>query len=107
MRYISDEEAINELTKRLPHFDWFDTPDYMRGAVARYLMYGIPPGGFLEAVISNDFIGAVSHADMTNERLLKSYMWLICNSFPATAIRDGYVDWVKNGGWIGRNADAA
>ena len=61
----------------------FFIPDYMMGAITRYVEKGIPPGGFLTAVISNDLAGAVSRADDTNIRNLPAYVGYFYNHLPS------------------------
>ena len=43
-------------------------PEHMWGAIVRYYENGIPPGGFLEAVINNDLREACARADEINRR---------------------------------------
>ena len=44
-------------------FDFDKCPKRYRGGLARYAQYGIQPGGFLTAVLSNDLVGAINRAD--------------------------------------------
>lgn len=79
---------------------WQLLPEHMRGAVERYLSDGIPPGGFLEAVICNDLAGAVGRADPTNRRRLTD---IVCFFMWHTPLRcwgsvPQYADWCLNGG---------
>ena len=60
-------------------------PDRMKESIDRYVYHRIPPGGFLEAVLSNDFKGAVGRADDTNIKYLKQYALYVCNCMPSTA----------------------
>ena len=43
-----------------------DFPQTLRKGMVRYLVYGVPPGGFLSAVLENDLIGAIGKADDNN-----------------------------------------
>ena len=53
-------------------------PEYMRGAMERYMEHGIEPGSFLMAVLSNDLLDASSLADDFNRHRLFDYcVWLI------------------------------
>lgn len=45
-------------------------PAHMQGPMQRYIEDRIEPGGFLTAVLSNDFMEAASLADETNQRYL-------------------------------------
>jgi hypothetical protein len=102
MRFISDQEATERLEQIFPRFEWFGIPDYMRGAVARYFLWGIPGGSFLDSVLRNDLIGAVGRADANNSLRIREYVYLLTNSLPSVAIRDNVDDWISKGGWLGR-----
>jgi hypothetical protein len=62
--------------------NWFGIPQYMRGGVARYLLQGIPPGSFLQAVFSNDLMSAAGKADDTNIQCLAEYAKFLYNCAP-------------------------
>lgn len=83
-------------------------PDYMRGGLADYILHGLPPGDFLQAVISNDLKEAVGRADETNQRCLPEYIKFLYNHAPIGCWggRAEMVDWCKRGGLVGR-VDAA
>ena len=49
----------------------------------RYLHFGIKPGGFLSAVISNDLREAVGMADENNMRIIPAYVYIMHNHFPS------------------------
>ena len=63
-------------------FQEFYIPERMMGAIDRYVKLGIHPGGFLEAVICNNFSGAVSRADEENMRNLPAYAAYFFNEVP-------------------------
>jgi hypothetical protein len=45
-------------------FGYFsDIPDLIQESLWNYIAYGLPPGSFMEAVLKNDFIAAMSRAD--------------------------------------------
>ena len=48
-------------------------PDYMVGAIYRYVEHHISPGGFLTALLSNNFSEAVGRADDQNSLCLKEW----------------------------------
>jgi hypothetical protein len=57
--------------------DYRDLPLHMQGAMQRWVENGIHPGGFLTAVLENDFVMAVSRADSVNKQNLVAYVtWL-------------------------------
>jgi hypothetical protein len=51
-------------------------------ALTLYIEKGIPPGPFLTAVICNDLMSAVSHADTDNIKLIPSYVKYLFNEAP-------------------------
>lgn len=65
--------AIGDAFKR--HYDtaYAHIPEHMRDGARRYLENGIKPGGFMTAVLENNFSEAVMRADTTNIGLLKNY----------------------------------
>ena len=63
----------------------YELPDYMVGPMQRYLEHGIPPGGFLTAVLENDLFAAVSRADQQNLASLKDWVVFIYNEVPNSA----------------------
>ncbi len=57
-------------------------PERMQGGLLRYVLEGIPPGGFLTAVLSNDLMEACGRAEEDNRRLLFRYCQFIHNHTP-------------------------
>lgn len=53
--------------QELTDVNWELLPDHIRGSVKRYIEQGIPPGGFLSAVIRNDLAEAYDRADHINQ----------------------------------------
>jgi len=64
-------------------FRGFHIPDYMMDGIERYVNDGIPPGGFLTAIITNDLHGAVSAADDENIKNIPAYVAYFYNKTPA------------------------
>lgn len=90
-----------------PHANWDLVPEYMRGGIIRYVMSGIPPGGFLTAVFANDLMEAVGKADNVNQRNLVNYARFLYNYVPSNC-KGSYetVDaWVKSGGINGQQSN--
>ena len=58
-------------------------PDYMIGAIERWIERGIPPGDFLMAVLCNDLKEAVGRADVVNINLLPAYVSFFYNDAPS------------------------
>ena len=56
------------------------------GSLRAYLAQSVPPGGFLRAVLSNDFSGAVARAHPSLDmKALRALRELVFNFFPNTA----------------------
>lgn len=66
----------------------FDITNYQevpRGTLNSLILYaqeGVPTGGFLHAVLSNDLRGAVARADKANLQAIKSIVEFVCNQLP-------------------------
>jgi len=50
----------------------FNVPEHMKDGLDRYVRLGIHPGGFLQAVLRNDFAEAMVRADAQNKQHLHS-----------------------------------
>lgn len=83
--------------------DYSDLPKHMQGAARRYVEDGIEPGGFLTALLANDFMGAFGRADTENVAALKNWARWIYNEAP-NGCHGSYecvTDWCKAGGLNG------
>lgn len=60
-------------------------PMHCRDGLRLYLTDGIEPGGFLLAVLCNDFKGAAARADHLNRYSLKEYAIFMSNGMPNSA----------------------
>ena len=58
-------------------------PDATIAAIRRYVDHGIPPGGFLLAVLGNDLCEACARADDGNARALAAIVAYLYNETPA------------------------
>ncbi len=57
-------------------------PTYMWDGIVSYILYGLPPGQFLKAIIKNDLKGAFTYADQTNAKLIYNYVNFFFNFAP-------------------------
>lgn len=58
-------------------------PESLRDGMRLYIEHGVPPGSFLEAVLSNDLCQSFARADMTNRwRLGEIMLWIFDNAPP-------------------------
>lgn len=80
--------------------DYSILPKHMQDAMRRYMEDGIPPGSFLEAVLSNDLLGALSRADHVNVSLLYAYGEFLYTEAPILSYgcKDRYKAWIESGG---------
>jgi hypothetical protein len=63
-------------------FNDYDVPDHTQTALTDYVERGIPVGGFLHALLSNDLFGAVGRADAQNLHALKDIVNWVYNRAP-------------------------
>lgn len=60
---------------------WYIRPE-MLDALTRYRDRGVEPGGFLSAILANDFVEAASRADHENLSNLAAYACFLYNEMP-------------------------
>ena len=89
--------------------EWSLIPEYMQGAVYRYVMQGIEPGSFLSAVLENDLKGAFGRADYTNKGRIEDYLRFFYSHVPAIAWGSPAIvwAWIERGGMKGMEGRAA
>lgn len=77
-----------------------EIPKRMHGGIKRWIMEGITPGDFLQAVISNDLRMACAQADPENLMILGRYAKLFHNFAPSTCwgSPEKLEAWQKRGG---------
>lgn len=65
-------------------------------SIHRWVDYGIPPGGFLQAVLKNDLKGACQRADSDNILVLPLIVSYIYNCCPAACwgSPENYNEWI-------------
>lgn len=78
--------------------DWYIIPEHCHDSLRRYLEDRIPPGSFLEAVLSNDLRGACECADEINRRALFNYVGFLYRYAPAGSwgSRERYLSWLND-----------
>lgn len=70
--------------QRIVPLQYRNIPDSTLDALYRYIDNKIQPGHFLTAVICNDLVNAVSHADSKNYPELRNIVQYLYNHCPAT-----------------------
>lgn len=73
-------------------------------SLSAYAERGRPVGGFLEAVLSNDLLGAIGRADDQSRRELADICTFIHMELPGGSYgsRDRMLAWISRGGLRGR-----
>lgn len=67
------------------YFQQWRIPPYMLAGLIRYVEDGQPPGGFLRAVLENNFVEAAGRADDHNLANLAAYAAWLHNEAPLGA----------------------
>ena len=58
-------------------------PPKIREAIDRFVWYGVPTGGFVQAVLSNDLMGAVGRADADSLSAIGLICQYVYNAVPS------------------------
>jgi len=79
------------------NFSNYNVPKHTQISLTEYIERGIPVGGFLHAVLSNDLMGAVSRADASNSRALKDIVnWVyMCAPEPCWGSEAKVIRWIQ------------
>jgi len=81
--------------------DYSMLPEHMQYTAKLYVERGIEPGGFMYAILCNDFVAAAGQADQTNQRHLFEWAVWLSNELPRSAW--GSVErvdaWIEKGGF--------
>lgn len=74
------------------------------GSLERYVVFGLPPGGFLSAVLRNDFMEAAGRADDSNQRKLHQWAKIVYNDIPRQChgSAEAVSKWIEKGGLEGK-----
>jgi len=78
-------------------------PEHMQEGAKAYVEHGRMPGGFMHAVLTNDLVGAVGHADATNAEALQEWVRWMYNDIPAPAwgSEEAVLEWIEQDGLEG------
>ena len=82
---------------------WDTIPEHVYHGLHRYFEFGGRTGSFLEAVLSNDFSGAVLRADMLNIYNIRNFACFLHNEAPhgSWGSPEAYKNWIAQGGLRG------
>lgn len=91
-----------------------DAPEYTKAipapvlhALQRWAATGAEPGHFVRAVVRNDFMGAISHADDRSLAAIREIMWYVYNQLPGDCwqrnptVSETLDKWQRQGGLVG------
>ena len=75
-------------------------PEHMQMGMARYVLFGVAPGDFLQAVLRNDLMGAAGQADSINALNLFEYAVFLRSAAPSTCwgSESAVTEWSGRGG---------
>jgi len=92
------------MTERYTFQGFYIRPDMVE-SLERYVEGGVPPGGFLQAVLCNDLAEACSRADLENLRNIPAFAAYLHNRVPWGAWGDykRFEAWCVQGGKKGRD----
>lgn len=87
----------------MPEANWLSIPNYMHGAVVRWVLFGMEGGSFLNAVLSNDLKMAVACGDGINKHKLPEWVEFLANDMPIGSHGSPEIveAWKKAGGIVG------
>jgi hypothetical protein len=79
--------------------------DACKEGLRKYISFGLPPGGFLTAVLENDLVGAVRGADSHNIDNIPAYVSFLYWEAPMDCwgSKERVKNWIAKGGLHGQN----
>lgn len=101
--WIVEMRLLKEELRLVSSCQKYEIPDYMVGALQRYVTHGISPGSFLRAVLENNFMDALGAADLDNATCLLGWANLVYSDLPyeCKGSRIAVREWMKMGGLKG------
>jgi len=96
-------KKLLELRQEAKDYIADNLPTHMHGIVVDYFEHGLHPGDFLTAILSNDLVGAVNHADHINKERLPEYVQFLYWHVPGRGVgspwgsRANVETWVRRG----------
>ena len=87
---------------------WNRIPEHCQQGLRDYVERGVPVGGFLTAVLENDFLRSFSTADEVNRKALAHYAHWIYNEAPngCHGSPKKVTAWIAHGGLFGHRSRA-
>jgi hypothetical protein len=98
-----DDEQMDDEQRLRAAMTASDLPMYMHDGLTAYILFGVPPGSFLRAVLSDSLRRSVMNADSTNVHLLSHYVSFLSMFAPVQSWgSEADVDrWCAAGGLFG------
>ena len=95
--------CADPVNQQLDGMAWDTIPEHVYHGLRRYFEFGGRTGSFLEAVLSNDFSGAVLRADMLNIYSIRNFACFLHNEAPRGSYGSpqAYKNWIAQGGLRG------
>ena len=95
--------CADPIKQQLDAMAWDTIPEHVYHGLRRYFETGGRTGSFLEAVLSNDFSGAVLRADMLNIYNIRNFACFLHNEAPhgSWGSPEAYKNWIAQGGLRG------
>jgi hypothetical protein len=84
--------------------NYSNLPEHMQDGMRRYIEHGILPGSFLTAVLANNLMMAVGHADSINLTRLQNYLRFLYEEAPSSCYGSTKTvrEWRESGGLAGQ-----
>lgn len=84
--------------------NWSLVPSHIQPGLQDYIEYGIPPGSFLEAVITNNLLESFARADEINAKRVGDIVKFMYQFAPLECwgSREAMEKWIKDGGLRGK-----
>lgn len=67
----------------LNHGEYWEVPERTLSAIDRWVVYGVQPGGFVRAVLTNNLRTACGYADLENSGVLCEIVKYCVNEIPS------------------------
>ena len=100
------QEMYNKVIVGIQTFEHrgYRIPNHMAGGLARYFVYGLITGDFLQAVMRNDFMAAYDLADEHNTANMAAYPAYLYNAAPSGSYgsQENVDAWIASGGLAGQ-----
>jgi len=93
---------MNELERVIEGVNKFGIPEHLKEVIIEYVYRGRPTGGFLEAIFSNDLVGAFGRADFESMEGIPEIVKWLYNKAPrgCWGSKEIYIAWIDEVGGV-------